>query len=279
MKPVQIAMINDDIVPLEKLDICYLDRGTFFGDGVYETLRSYNGKIFAIDDHLDRLKNSLEAVEIKSIDLDRIRNKITSAFAEAKIPDAKIYLHITRGSAIRWHGGNDFEPNFFLTVMDAPDTAELKANGINVITYPDIRWQKCHIKTLNLLPNVMAVRKAEKNNAKEAIFVDAADRITEGAVSAFFAVIAGRLHTAPLSANILPSVSRKYVLKAAKAIGIEIAEECIPRKKAQQANELFISSTSKNITPVVRFDGTAVSTGLPGPITKALISKFYDFII
>ncbi len=271
-------MINDSIVPLDKLSGCYLDRGTFFGDGLYETLRSYNGKIFALDDHLARLQNSLSALEITGIETDSIRSRITTAFAEADIADAKIYLHITRGSAIRLHGGDDFEPNFFLTVMDAPDTTELKAKGISVITYPDIRWQKCHIKTLNLLPNVMAVRQAEKKNAKEAVFVNAEDRITEGAVSAFFAIIAARLHTAPLSANILPSVSRKYILKAAELLDIEIIEECIPRTKAQCADELFISSSSKNITPVVRFDDTAVSAGTPGKITKALINKFYEFI-
>ncbi|MHC4483571.1 MAG: aminotransferase class IV, partial [Planctomycetota bacterium] len=139
----QIAMIQDRIVPAEQLDPAYLDRGTFFGDGVYEVVRSYNGKIFALDEHLQRFANSLAAIEITALDIADVRSRVEKAFSAAGISNAKIYFHITRGSAPRNHVCDEnLEPNFFLTVTELPDNTEEKTKGIAVSTHPDLRWKR-----------------------------------------------------------------------------------------------------------------------------------------
>ena len=149
----QIAILNDKILPYNELGPEYLDRGLFFGDGVYEVIRSYDGKIFALEDHFERFAASLKAIEITKVDMNQVRDKVIQAFEKAEIPNALIYFHITRGSEPRGHAGSDdLEPNFFLTVKELPDDAKMKAEGISVITYPDQRWKRCDIKSLNLLP-------------------------------------------------------------------------------------------------------------------------------
>ena len=153
----QVAMIGDKIVPLAELEPIYNDRGIYFGDGVYEVVRSYNGKIFALEEHLQRFARNLSAIGIVSVDIDQIRSRIKKAFDAAGISNARIYFHITRGSAPRSHTWKaDLKPNFFLTVTELSDDTEEKSKGIAVSTHPDWRWKRCDIKSLNLLANVLA---------------------------------------------------------------------------------------------------------------------------
>jgi D-alanine transaminase len=274
----QVAMIDDKIVPLAELEPIYSDRGTYFGDGVYEVVRSYDGKIFALEEHLQRFAGSLSAIEIVGVDIGRIRSRIKKAFDAAGISNAKIYFHITRGSALRSHTWEaDLKPNFFLTVTELPDDTEEKTKGIAVSTHPDWRWKRCDIKSLNLLANVLARVDAAKKGCAEAILVDEAGLITEGAGSAFFAVFGRTLQTAPLTANILPSITRKFVIEAGKNIGLEIAEKSLTPQQASCADELFIAVTTKDIVPVVEFDGKLIGDGKPGKYTKLLIQEFCSF--
>jgi D-alanine transaminase len=274
----QIAMINDKIVAAEELEPAYLDRGTFFGDGVYEVVRSYNGKIFALQEHLQRFSNSLSAIAIAGIDIDEIRKRVQKAFKAADIPNAKIYFHITRGSEPRSHTFNaGLKPNFFLTVTELPDDTEEKTKGIAVSTHPDWRWKRCDIKSLNLLANVLARQDALQKSCGEAILVDESGLITEGAGSAFFAIQGQTLQTASLKANILPSITRKFTIKAAKNIGLEIIERSLTPQQAKEADELFIAITTKDIIPVVKFDGRTIGDGKPGKYTKSLMQEFRTF--
>ncbi len=276
----KLAMVNDRITPLESLDPIYFDRGIYFGDGVYEVLRSYNGKIFALEEHLQRFATSLAAIRINSVDLGHVRDRVERAFTTAGLSNARIYFHVTRGSAPRNHVWEaDLEPNFFLTVGDAPDSTEEKAKGITVSTHPDWRWKRCDIKSLNLLANVLARQDAVDKGCEEAILVDEAGCITEGSGSAFFAIIGRTLQTAPLTANILPSITRQYVLKAASNIGLAIKEDCLTPPQAAAADEMFIAVTTKDIVPVVRFDSTVIGAGSPGPHTKALMTEFRKFTV
>jgi len=275
----QIAMIQDKIIPAEQLDPAYLDRGTYFGDGVYEVIRSYDGKIFALDEHLARFANSLSAIEITAVDINRIRDRILKAFDAAGIANAKIYFHITRGSAMRDHLFDaNLQPNFFLTITPLSDDSKTKTDGIAVSTHPDWRWKRCDIKSLNLLANVLALRDASKKGCAEAILVDDAGLITEGAASAFFAVLGKTLRTTPLTGNILPSITRKFAIVAAKNIGLEIVQQPLTPQQAAKADELFIAVTTKDIVPVVSFDDTPIADGLPGKYTKLLIEEFRSFI-
>ena len=274
-----IAVIQDKILPLAEVAPAYLDRGVFFGDGVYEVIRSYNGKIFALDEHLERFSASLAKIEIQGIDMDRVRSILLDAFDRAGIADAKIYFHVTRGSAPRSHiAPKELKPNFFLTVTGLDDPAEQKKIGIAVCTFPDWRWHRCDIKSLNLLPNVLARMDAAKKGCEEAILVDDAGLITEGAGSAFFAVIGNTLQTAPLTANILPSITRKYTLKAAGQIGLEVIERCLTVEQAAGADELCIAVTTKDIVGVVKFNNTLIGSGTVGRYTRLVMDKFAAYV-
>jgi D-alanine transaminase len=274
----QIAMIQDKIVQMDKLEPVYLDRGLFFGDGVYEVLRSYNGKIFALKEHLQRFANSLAGVGIAGVDIDWIRSRVLMAFDTAGIANARIYFHITRGSGPRDHIGEaDLKPNFFLTVTELGDDTQIKTTGIAVSTHPDWRWKRCDIKSLNLLANVLARRDAAKKGCDEAILVDEHGFITEGSSSAFFAVSGQSLQTAPLTANILPSVTRKFVIEAAENIELEVVEKSLTPQQAISSDELFIAVTTKDIVPVVKFEGRIIGDGRPGKYTKLLIQEFRKF--
>ena len=274
----QIAMLNDKIVPFEQLGPEYLDRGIFFGDGVYEVLRSYNGKIFAFEDHIARFERSLAEIQITGIDIQNIRSKVQKAFESAGFANAKIYFHVTRGSGPRDHLPDPTQKtNFFLTVSELKDNPKLKAEGVAVSTYPDLRWKRCDIKSLNLLPNVLARIDSAKKGCFEAIFVDDKNLITEGAGSAFFGIVNGVLRTSSLKANILPSVTRKYVIQAANYIGLKINEKSLKLNEAANADELFLAVTTKDIIPVVKFDNHPIADAKPAEWTKKLIEEFKKF--
>jgi len=276
----QIAMIQDKIVPAKELEEVYFDRGTFFGDGVYEVMRSYNGRIFALEEHLQRFAGSLSGIKITGVNLDLIRSRILKAFDAAGIANAKIYFHITRGSQPRdrvWNAA--LKPNFFLTVSDVADNTENKTKGIAVSTHPDWRWKRCDIKSLNLLANVLAANDAERKGCSEAILVDEDGLITEGAGSAFFAVRGQTLQTAPLTANILPSITREYAIKAGRNIGLEIVEKSLTVEQAAGSDELLIASTTQDTVGVVKFDDKVIGDGKPGKYTKLLTREFLSFTV
>jgi D-alanine transaminase len=276
----QLAMINERILPFEQLDPVYHDRGIYFGDGVYEVIRSYNGKIFALEDHLERFERGLAAIDIAGVEVDTVRKRVENAFSKSQIADAKIYFHVTRGSAPRTHAGTaGLKPNFFLTITALEDKKREKERGIAVSTYPDLRWKRCDIKTLNLLPNVLAERDAEKKGCTEAILVNEDGLITEGAASAFFAVFDFGLWTTPLGANVLASVTRKWVLRAAEGVGLEVIEESVEAAQADKADELFIGVTTRDIVGIVEFDGKTVGSGRPGEWTRKLEAEFLKFTV
>ncbi len=276
----QLAMIDGAIRPFEGLEPAHMDRGIFFGDGVYEVLRSYDGRIFALEEHLRRFAGSLAAIGITAVDMELIRTRVLKAFEAAGIANAKIYFHVTRGSAPRNHiAPPDLKPNFFLTVTELQDNPASKAGGIAVSTHPDWRWKRCDIKSLNLLPNILARSDAAQKGCAEAIFVDDAGLITEGAGSAFFAITGQTLQTAPLTANILPSITRDFVIKAAEKVALRIVEKPLTPQQASVADELFIAVTTQDIVPVVKFDGKVIADGKPGKYVKLLIRQFHTFIV
>ena len=275
----KIVMIQDKIVPVEELESVYFDRGMFFGDGVYEVMRSYDGRLFAVDEHLERFAHSLAGIQITGVDMALIRSRIRRAFEAAGLANALVYFHMTRGSAPRnrvW--SDDVKPNFFLSVSELSDNTEVKANGIAVSTFPDWRWKRCDIKSLNLLPNVMACTEAARKGCGEAILVDESGLITEGAGSAFFAIRGQTLQTAPLTANILSSITRKYTIKAGKNIGLQIVEESLTPEQAASSDELLVASTTKDILAVIKFDDKVIGDGKPGKYTKLMAEEFRAFV-
>jgi D-alanine transaminase len=274
-----VAVIDDQMLPLGDLQKPYMDRGLFFGDGVYEVLRSYDGHLFALDEHLARFEHSLREIQISNIDIKSVRRKVVEAFARSGYANARIYFHITRGSEPREHVPQvATEPNFFLTVDELHGSPTLKERGIAVVTHPDWRWKRCDIKSLNLLPNVLAKMEAHRRGASEAILVGDDGTITEGAGSAFFAIDGSTVITRPLGHEILPSITRAMVMQVAKDAGIQVAERTLTPKEAAGCSELFMAVTTKDIVPITRFDDQPVSRGTCGALTKRLIDQFKEFV-
>lgn len=273
----EIAIVGDTLMPLENLDPAYLDRGTFYGDGVYDVVRSYAGRLFMLDEHLDRFRRNLDEVRIRGIDIPTVRTRILKAFETAELSDCAIYFHATRGSAIRSHVPiGDLKPNFLLTVTRLPDRSADKQRGVAVCTHPDTRWKRCDIKSLNLLPNVLAKIDAHEKGCAEAIFVSPDGWITEGASSAFFAVFGRSIVSHPLDTDILPSITRLVVVRLAEKLGLPFEERLLRSDEAATADELFIGSSTADLIPVTRFDGKQIGTGEPGELTRRLMHGFAD---
>ncbi len=276
-----VAMIDDRMLPMDELGKAHLDRGLYFGDGVYEVLRSYDGRIFALDEHLARFERSLKEILIFGVNMAAVRQRIESAFAESGYPNAKIYFHITRGSEPRKHlPSNDLQPNFLLTVEPLSDDDPAKRQGVGVWTHPDWRWKRCDIKSLNLLANVLARIAVQDKGASEAILVDEAGRITEGAGSAFFAVDGSEkiLMTRPLGPEILPSITRAIVTQIAQNIGLTVVQKAQRPAQAAACDELFLAVTTKDIVPITRFEGRPVGNGNVGEVTGKLMAEFAAFV-
>jgi len=275
-----IAMIDDRILPMAELPGVYLDRGLYFGDGVYEVVRSYDGCLFALDEHLARFARSLHEIRIFDVDIELVRQKVLAAVQRAGYPNAKIYFHITRGSGVRNHlPARDMVPNFVMTISELKDDPDAKEKGVAVSTHPDWRWKRCDIKSLNLLANVLARIEAQKKGASEAILVGDDGAITEGASSAFFAIDGKEkaIITRPLGNEILPSITRAMVMQVARNAGLSVIEKALTPAQAAECDELFIAVTTKDIVPVVRFDGIEISGGTIGSITKRLMEEFQVF--
>lgn len=272
-----IAMIDDQMLPMSDLSRPYLDRGLYFGDGVYEVVRSYDGHIFALNEHLARFERSLREIQITGVDIETVRQKITAAVQRADYSNAKIYFHITRGSETRDHlPGQNTMPNFLMTVSELKDIPEIKLKGVAVSTHPDWRWKRCDIKSLNLLANVLARIEAEKKGASEAILVGDDGMITEGAGSAFFAIDGkeAAIITRPLGHEILPSITRSKVMQVAANAGFSVIEKALTPVQAAECDEIFIAVTTKDIIPVAQFDGVQIGDGGCGSITRRLIDEF-----
>ncbi len=270
-------MIDDEILPIRNMDKAYLDRGLYFGDGVYEVLRSYDGRLFALDEHLARFERSLKEILIFDVDIKGIRHKVETAYKESSYTTAKLYFHVTRGSEPRNHlPGKDLRTNFLMTVESLSEDTKAKTQGVSVWTHPDWRWKRCDIKSLNLLPNVMAKMAVHSKGASEAILVNDADEITEGAGSAFFAINGKEkaLITRPLGPEILPSITRSIVAKVAKNAGLSVVEQVQSPAQAAACDELFLAVTTKDIVPITQFDGKTVGDGKVGPLCKKLIKEF-----
>ncbi|MGE4286040.1 MAG: aminotransferase class IV [Phycisphaerae bacterium] len=275
----EIAVVNGSAMPLFEVDESVMDRGLFFGDGVYEVLRSYGGRLFALEDHLARLERSLREIQITGIDMKEIRALIERSFAASEIEDAAIYIHITRGCAPRAHGWKDgIKPKIFLTVREITDYHTTHKKGVKLCLAKDERWGRCDIKSLNLLPNVLAKQAALKAGCFEAILVDRRGDITEGSSSAFFTIFGNSIVTRPLGHEILPSITRKYVSLAAKAAGMEMEERILNPMQAAKADEIFIAVTTKDIVGAIEFNGKPVSAGVVGPGTRLLETAFREIV-
>ncbi len=271
----EIANVNGRICAIQEAVVPAEDRGALFGDGVYEVLRSYRGRMWAFARHFKRFERSLREIELHNLDLEQVRKWVIDTYQRSAIPDATVYFHVTRGVGPRSHAwSNDLRPTFFMTVRPFTARGEGNEHGIGVSTHPDWRWSRCDIKSLNLLANVMAKQKARSQGCYEAVLIDANGLVREGTSSAVVCVREGILRTPPDSPAILPSITRQFVLEIAKDLRLPVCEEMFSLADLCSADEAFIAGTGDEIMGITSVDGKPVRTGAVGELTRRIYREY-----
>lgn len=275
-----LANLNGERMPLAQARVPVLDRGFLFGDAVYEVLRIYRGRPWLLDDHLTRLARSLAAVRIEGVDVGRVRDRLLDTVAAGPFVEATAYVQITRGVAPRKHPfPARATPTELIYVEEFVDRyREARHDGGAVITHPDHRWDRCDVKSTNLLANVLAMQAATEAGCLEALLYRPDGTVTEGSHTSCFGVRGGAVLTAPNSRAILPGVTRRLVLRLADRAGIPTWEEILRRDDLTDLSEVFLTGTTSEVLPITRVDGRPVGDGRPGPVTRRLQQAFADSV-
>jgi len=272
-----LAYVNGRVGPLKSAVVPLLDRGFLLADGAYEVLRTYGGRPFELQAHLSRLETSLRGLRLPApMTQERLARLIKRLLDESGYREARIYVQVTRGVARRQHAfPKRVRPTLVIYVERMPrPPAAPGQRGVAVITVPDPRWRACDLKTIALLPNVLAKQQAVEAGAHEAIFVAADGTVREGASANVFIVRGRTLRTHPVGPEILAGVSRQLVLDLGREAGLDVREGRFRRAALYAADEVFLSSTLQEILPVVRVDGRRIGDGRPGPMTRDLWRRF-----
>lgn len=272
-----LANWNGQLLPLAEVRVSVLDRAFLFGDAIYEALQVYAGRVWLLREHMARLRHSLAEIRIRS-DVERLEGRMLETLAASQVEHGLVYLQVTRGEAPRQHHfpSPEATPNELIYVTESgPDPyGSLREAGVTAITYPDIRWGRRDIKSVNLLGNCLASQAAIEAGAFEAILVEEGGLVSEGSHTSVFAVRAGRLLTAPNSHHILPGITRGLVLKLAATAGIPVEEHAIRQSDLETVDELFLTGTSTEVLAIVQVDGKGIGSGRPGPITRRLHATY-----
>jgi D-alanine transaminase len=275
-----IVYLNGSFMPEEQALISPNDRGFIFADGVYEVIKYYNGKPFRFADHQKRLERSLREVQISYNNLAELEHVFERLLNENNLEKvhAGIYLQITRGTNKRVHHfPSDIVPTIYASAFELPSYTENLEKGIKVITREDIRWLRCDIKSVALLPNTMLFNQAMEAGAGECILIRDGN-VTEATHSSVLAVKDGKVITHPLSNLILPGITRKVVLEICAENEIPVEERSISEEELFGVDELFIAGTGSEITPVVQINDAFLGNKKPGEITRFLQNKFFELV-
>ncbi len=271
-----IVYLNGEYVPLEKAVVPVLDRGFIFGDGVYEVTRVVEGRLFEGERHQARLEAGLAAVRITppaAVQADTLRDIAMRLLEENghMQGQATIYVQVTRGAAPRAHAfpAAGTPPTVYVATNAFKPIEEVRAAGASAVTQPDTRWQRCNVKTIQLLPNVLAKQVAAEAGAFEALFVREGV-LMEGTHSNLFAVLDDELRTHPANEHILPGITREVVLELAAELGIPVREDPITEQDLPGVQELFVSGTTTDVLPIVTVDGRRIADGKPGDVSMRL---------
>lgn len=269
-----LVYLNGTYLPLNEAKVPVLDRGFLFGDGVYEVIPVYGGRPFRLEEHLRRLDHSLAGIRMVSPLSDGEWAEVFRRLIGGP-GDQYIYLQVTRGvQPKRDHAiPAEIEPTVF--VMCSP-IAPIPLDGIRAVTVPDIRWLRCDIKAITLLSNVLLRQEAVDLGAAEAILVRDG-RVTEGAASNIFIVKEGVVITPPKSSEILPGITRDLVLELARAEGIPAEERSFSLEELKAAEEIWMTSSTREVLAVIELDGNPVGSGQPGPVWKRIQSIYQAY--
>ena len=259
------------------------DRGYQFGDGVYEVIRSYDGKLFGVQEHMARLERSLREIELElppGMDIDDVTAIALEALERSTFVSALVYLQVSRGTVPRDHSiPEESRSTLVVTVRPfTPPTQEVWENGFAVVTLPDERWLRCDIKTINLLANVLAITKAKRMGFQEAILIREGVGVTECSRNNLFIVKEGRCLTAPRSNWILPGITRSFVLGLLAENNIPYEEAFFDRETLLAADEVFLAGTGNEVMPITKINDQLINEGKPGPVTRRIAELFREFV-
>ena len=269
-----LAYVNGRYGPVSEAGVSIEDRGFQFADSLYEVVAFLNGEFLDWGKHMWRLRRGLAALFIEGAPADAAMAAIARRLLrQSRYADGLLYIQISRGAAKRDHGfPAGTPPTVVMTVrrFDFRQRVPQLESGISAITLPDQRWARCDLKTTGLLPAVLAKQEARRAGAFEAVFVRDGDITEGGSTNIYMVDEAGRIVTHPLSARILPGIARDTLLQLAREAQIEIVERPFTAEEARAAPEMFLSSTTAPLLPIVKLDGDIVGSGQPGPVTRRL---------
>ena len=273
-----IVYLNGEYLPVEAARVSVLDRGFTFGDSVYEVIPVYGEHVFRLDEHLTRLYNSLRAINMENPrSVEQWQDIFRTVLDKNQLAaDRSLYVQVTRGVSTRDHL-DDQGLTATVFVMCRPVVQRDFSLGVSAITHEDIRWQYCHIKATTLLANVLLKQRARKaGDAVEAILVKSG-RITEGASSNVFVVIDGVVLTPEKDGSVLPGITRDLVVELLHHDGLACFEKLVTLEGMRAADEVWLTSSTLGIMPVVSIDGGPVADGRPGPVWQRANALYQHF--
>ena len=276
-----IIYLNGKYIPRDQAMVSVDDRGFLFGDGIYEVVTIYQGYPFLIDEHLKRLSDGLRALSIQGVDTALFPDVCQRLLSENDLTDndGVLYMQVTRGEAPRLHAfpSENVPPTIFMAANPLHPSARFDDKTISAILVPDVRWARCDIKSISLIANVLARQRAIDAGVREAIFVRNGV-VMEGTASTLFATFDGEVFTHPKTNYLLPGVTRDVVLSLCAEQDIPVNTVPILEQDIPLAEEIFVTSTTMEIVPVVELDHRPVAGGTPGPITLKLKQAFQDMV-
>ncbi len=272
--------LNGEFIPLAEARISVMDRGFLFGDSIYEVIPAYGGRLFRLQHHLHRLENSLHAIHMKNpLSHEEWENLLATLVLQYAGEDQSVYLQVSRGVAPdRDHTiPEGLTPTLFALTTPFPSIdPQCYKKGIAAITLDDIRWRFCNIKATTLLPNVMLRQEAKERGAMEAILIR--DGLAmEGAASNLFIVDDGQIITPPKGEHLLPGVTRDLVLELAAEKDIPYCEASITREQLDSADEVWLTSSTREIMPVTHLDDRPINNGKPGELWQKMFNHFQAY--
>lgn len=278
----RVAYVNGLYLPHRRAAVHVEDRGYQFADGVYEVIAVKNGRFVDDTPHLERLDRSLRELEIAPpMSRAALRVVMAEMLRRNRIRDGILYIQMTRGVAARDHPfPADSDASVVMTArLEPPQDPRLGENGLDVISIPDIRWKRCDIKSVSLLPNILGKQAAHRAGAFEAWQINEEGFVTEGtSTNAWIVDAEGRLCTPPIDEQILSGITRRRILKLAKREGIDFSERYFTLKEAQSAREAFITSSTTLVLPVTTIDDAVIGNGKPGTFTCKLREHYLAFM-
>tara|TARA_R110002096_G_scaffold22396_1_gene72096 strand:- start:825 stop:1682 length:858 start_codon:yes stop_codon:yes gene_type:complete len=276
----RVAYVNGAYVSMDQASVHIEDRGYQFSDGVYEVVSIRRGKCIDMEPHLDRLWRSMNELQI---DEPMARGPMKVVMAETirqnRLQDAILYIQVSRGVARRDHPfPADTVSSLVMTCrrFNFDAVKERAKTGIKVISQPDVRWGRCDIKSISLLPNVLAKQAAREQGGFEALLIDADGYVTEGSSTNVWMVTSeGKLITRSTDDNILPGITRASILSIAGELQMPVEEHAFTLEEAKDATEMFLTSSTSCAMPITHIDSQAIGNGKPGPIVARLVEQYW----